>query len=317
MARRLLTLLAETPVHAGGAGAEGALDLPVQREAATGLPVIWGQSLKGALRDEARGQNWEIAVFGDAPPSREGNGANGVAEVSPDDPGGELRKGGVAFGDAQLLAFPAATTRHTFAWTTSRLVLSRLGRKAGLLGTAVAADLAGLVASLPPEASTLGGPRWQDTTVIGPFVDEVTSDRSITAVGALLAALVCPNGSEFDYTRTKLTDDLLRLPDDVLSELTTLATDVVARVQLKPDAKTVAHGPFYAEHLPAETVLFAVLAGAEENLAHLAELFDGRPIQLGGAETVGKGVLWCRVHDAASLSDAIAAARSRSTSVGA
>ena len=41
-------------MHTGAADSLDVLDLPVQREAATGYPVIWGQSLKGALRQAAR-----------------------------------------------------------------------------------------------------------------------------------------------------------------------------------------------------------------------------------------------------------------------
>lgn len=309
MARRLLVLLAETPVHAGGSGAVGALDLPVQREAATGLPVIWGQSLKGALRDAARGQSWEVEVFGDPPPTPSPQ-VNTAGEVQPEDAGGELRKGGVSFGDAQLLAFPAATLRNTFAWTTSKLLLNRLGRKAVLLDKHL--ELGDLFNGMVGAA---GGPGWGDTTVIGPYVDTVTSNDGVTAIGALLAALACPTGTAFDYTRGKLVDDLLVLPDEVLSELTKLGTEVVARVQLHPDAKTVAHGPFYSEYLPAETVLVAVLTGDENHLDKVAKFVDNTAIQLGGDETIGKGVLWCRVHDAGSTADALNAARSRLTAV--
>jgi len=99
--------------------------------------------------------------------------------------------------------------------------------------------------------------------------------------------------------------DLLLVEDSTMTGLARMGTDVVARVQLEEESKTVAHGPFYSEHLPAETVLAALLAGAGEHLDRLAGLLDGRPIQLGGDETIGKGVLWCRVHSAASSAAAI------------
>jgi CRISPR/Cas system CMR subunit Cmr4 (Cas7 group RAMP superfamily) len=70
MQPRVLFLFAETPVHAGGSEAVGPVDLPIQREASTGLPVIWGQSLKGALRQAVRDATGdkpdEEAVFGSA-----------------------------------------------------------------------------------------------------------------------------------------------------------------------------------------------------------------------------------------------------------
>jgi CRISPR-associated protein Cmr4 len=304
MQRRLLTLLAETPVHAGGSAAEGAVDLPIQRESSTGLPVIWGQSLKGALRDAARGQSWEIDVFGDPPPSGQPSGDTAGADqpVAPHDRGGELRKGTVSIGDAQLLAFPAATLRNTFAWTTCPLLLHRLQRKASLLGATLGPALSALI----PAGNSIGPPGWNGTQVIGPYVDEVDVRAQAATAGSVLGELACPGRPEFDYTRRKMRADLLVLADDVLRELTTLGTDVVARIQLKETAKTVAHGPFYSEHLPTETVLVAVLASeTAAGLDHLGDLLDGKPIQLGGDETIGKGLLWCRVHDADSVQAAL------------
>lgn len=302
MGRRLLMLLAETPVHAGGASADGAVDLPIQREAATGLPVIWGQSLKGALRESAYGRDWEVDVFGSRPP-RPTSGDAPSAAVEPTDTGSDLTKGGVSFGDAQLVAFPAATLRNTFAWTTSALPLSRLRRKAHLLGV----DVGPVLHPITGRADSIGTSGWEDTQVIGPYVGQVTAHSGVAAIGALVGALACPPADDFDYTRTKFAQDLLVLPDDVLSELTRLGTDVVARVQLKPGEKTVEHGPFYSEHLPVETVLTAVLTGDEAHLKHL-DSFDGTAIQLGGDETIGKGVLWCRLHTPESLTKAVEAA---------
>lgn len=72
MPRALLFLYAESPVHAGADSSVGVVDLPIQREASTGLPVIWGQSLKGALREHvARVRSAQLPVeevFGTSPP---------------------------------------------------------------------------------------------------------------------------------------------------------------------------------------------------------------------------------------------------------
>lgn len=290
MDRRLLVLLAETPVHAGGSDSLGAVDLPIQREATTGLPVIWGQSLKGALRQSARdaGMSAEVAVFGAEPPA-------------PDTPGGDLTKGEVAIGDAQLLLFPAPSLRNSFAWVTSPLLLGRLRRRASLLGVTTTTTLA--ISTGDTAAGTAG---WAGQQVLGAFIQNVVEHGGVARLGAALSTLACPDGPEFDFTRGKLGTDVLVLSDDgTMAELTRSGTDVVARVQLDPVAKTVKHGPFYSEHLPAETVLTAVLAGPASQLAGLAELLDGKPLQLGGDETIGKGVLWCRVHTGDSLAAAL------------
>jgi len=309
MERRLLTLLAETPVHAGGPESLAAVDLPIQREAATGLPVIWGQSLKGALRQAWRdaGLDGEVAAFGSRPPRRaepteDGSAEDGAAEAAGGgEAGGALTKGAISVGDAQLLLFPAATFRQVFGWVSTPLLLSRLARKLRLLG----ADPGAAFAVRLTGGYGLGTPEWAGPQVIGPFFQNVHTDAQAGTIGTALAQLVCPDGLAFDFTRQKIAADLLLVEDSTMTGLARMGTDVVARVQLEEESKTVAHGPFYSEHLPAETVLAALLAGAGEHLDRLATLLDGQPIQLGGDATIGKGVLWCRVHSPASSAAAI------------
>ncbi len=305
MERRLLTLLAETPVHAGGPESLAAVDLPIQREAATGLPVIWGQSLKGALRQAWRdaGFDNEVAAFGSRPPKRSTPADGDAAQNSATDgdAGGSLIKGGISVGDAQLLLFPAATFRQVFGWVTTPLLLSRLGRKLRLLG----ADPGAAFTVTITGGFGLGAQSWEGAQVIGPFFQNIRSDAQAGAIGTALAQLVCPDGAAFGFTAQKMSADVLVVEDSTMTGLARMGTDVVARVQLAEESKTVAHGPFYSEHLPAETVLAALLAGSGEHLGRLDELLDGKPIQLGGDETIGKGVLWCRVHSAVSTAEAI------------
>lgn len=297
MGGRLLVLLAETPVHAGGSESIGAVDLPIQREAGTGLPVIWGQSLKGALREAARDARWglddERSVFGSRPPGYAGN--DDKADEGSGD--GTLVKGQVSIGDAQLLLFPAPTLREAFAWLSAPLVLNRLRRKLALLatGTTEVFDLR------PQDGTAAGTTDWQGLQVVGPVRCTVRADPRSTALGAALAGLVCPTAGAFDFTRDKLTTDVLTVDDTTLAAVAEMGTDIVARVQLNPDSKTVANGPFYSENLPAESVLVAYLDGPEEKLALLDGLLNGKPLRLGGDETLGKGILWCRLHDAVSL----------------
>ena len=144
MTELLLYLYAESPVHAGAADSLGALDLPIQREATTAYPVIWGQSLKGALRQAATDAGWDrdllTLVFGSPPPGADSGGAQnrgaGADDAAPEggQAGGSRRQpaltaGGLAVGDAQLVAMPVPTLQQTFAWATSGLALARLARK--------------------------------------------------------------------------------------------------------------------------------------------------------------------------------------------
>jgi CRISPR-associated protein Cmr4 len=304
MGSRLLVLLAESPVHAGGSESVGAVDLPIQREAGTGLPVIWGQSLKGALREAARDADWlvedERDVFGSRPPGY--TGADGEPDEGTGD--GTLRKGRVAIGDAQLLLFPVPTLRQAFAWTTAPLALHRLRRKLTLLQV----NGLGALDLRPPDNAAAGADAWQGQHALGPIRCTVQADSGAAVLGAALAGLVCPTTETdaFGFTDRKLRTDVLTVEDTTFKALAEMGTDIVARVQLEPEAKSVKNGPFYSEHLPAETVLAAYLDGPDPELAKLSALLDGKPLRLGGDETLGKGILWCRVHDVGSATAALA-----------
>jgi CRISPR-associated protein Cmr4 len=290
MTEYLLYLYAESPVHAGAANSLDVLDLPIQREAVTGYPVIWGQSLKGALRQAAVDADWgsEImeSVFGS--PTESGGGA----EAS--------RPGNVNIGDAQLVAMPVPTLRRTFAWVTSEIALGRLGRKYRTLGypdldvPAVAGDRAVAL------DAAWAGKRGE---VLGPCVVPVDHDADGPLAGwaQRIADDVLPGGAMFTPFTAKLRQDLLLVGTDLIGTLLRECTEQTVRVQLKAVCKTVEEGPFYSEYLPAETILAASLTqrrvrrDPEEvkvEEMYLEGLLRNTLIQVGGDETLGKGLMW-------------------------
>jgi CRISPR-associated protein Cmr4 len=288
----LLFLYAESPVHAGASDSLDVIDLPVQRESATTYPVIWGQSLKGALRqaaEDAIGRSlWTKPLveqlFGRAVDSSgDGDGTSA---------------GLLAVGDAQLVAMPVPTLRQTFAWVTSELALGRLARKYRAIG----GDLPGL----PTVASDQGRAAHADWTglgdqVLGPCVlpmAEVSDD--LTAWAQRLADDAIGREPMLAYFHDKLARDLLLVGADAMPLLLRECTELSARVQLD-DGKTVRHGPFYSEYLPAETLLATSLTlreGHQSGLAALRGLFADGPLQVGGDETLGKGLVWTRLLEA-------------------
>jgi CRISPR-associated protein Cmr4 len=295
----LLYLYAESPVHAGASDSLGALDLPVQREATTTYPVIWGQSLKGALRQAAldRQEPRELVtqVFGSEVP-RAG------------EPGTATAAGLLSVGDAQLVAMPVPTLQRTFAWVTSHLALSRLHRKYRYLGhhpdlpdLPNPADDRGAAASAVWTDRPAGAPRAE---VLGPCLVELgdTPDPLLTRWAALLAEEVFAD-TAFGQLAPKLEGDLLAVGSDVMPMLLKECTEFVARVQLT-DGKTVQHGPFYSEYLPTETIMASVLslrpsadqkaADQEAHEALLHRLLDNTLVRIGGDETLGKGMVWTR-----------------------
>lgn len=295
----LLYLYAESPVHAGAADSLGVLDLPIQREASTGYPVIWGQSLKGALRQAAEEHElWEpervIEVFGSS-----------VGE--PGDGGSDDRRttaGNLRVGDAQLVAMPVPTLRRTFAWVTSEIALSRLARKYRTLRAAPAA-----IPALPTVRTAGRGvsatSEWvHKGEVLGPCVVPIDADSEGRLGGwaARIAHDAIDGTDEFAPFATKLRSDLLLVDSEIMPVLLRDCTEQSVRVQLNEE-KTVENGPFYSEYLPAETILVASLSLREygredkisDDLAALQFLFDGGLLQIGGDETLGKGLVWPRL----------------------
>jgi CRISPR-associated protein Cmr4 len=298
----LLYLYAESPVHAGAADSLGVLDLPVQREASTGYPVIWGQSLKGALRRAAEQHDaWDVdhvtAVFGSA-----------VREPDEDrGDGHETIPGNLRVGDAQLIAMPVPTLRRTFAWVTSEIALGRLARKY----RALRAD----PAVVPQPPTVLAGRGLSSNVdwvnrrgeVLGPCVvpfDAETDDR-LAHWARRLAHDAIGADEVFAPFTAKLRSDLLLVDSEVMPVLLRECTEQAVRVQLDEN-KTVAQGPFYSEYLPAETILVASLSlrehgrddAALDDWQRLRTLFDGDALlQVGGDETLGKGLVWARFLD--------------------
>lgn len=317
MTELLLYLYAESPVHAGAADSLGVLDLPVQREASTGYPVIWGQSLKGALRQAATDAGWPydemtVPVFGAEvsprdPSSREAKAGN----VAPAEAGErELSAGLLAVGDAQLVAMPVPTLQRTFAWVTSQLAMQRLARKYGRLGVTGLPQAPSVAAEdgLAAAAHWTGAANRPRDEVLGPCVVSlgVGPDDGVLRWATRLAgdALGAHDGtSPMAGLAGKLRDDLLLVGSDVMPMLLTECTEFVARVQLTA-GKTVQHGPFHSEYLPAETILAASLrlrppAGdgpdTDSMIEYLMELLHNRLIQIGGDESLGKGLCWARL----------------------
>ncbi|MBB0228326.1 type III-B CRISPR module RAMP protein Cmr4 [Streptomyces calidiresistens] len=304
----VLYLYAESPVHAGAADSSGVVDLAIQREAGTGYPVVWGQSLKGALRQAARDAGWDedciIGVFGSEPPGSGGEENEGAR--------GALKAGALSVGDAQLVALPVPTLRRTFAWVTSDLALARLARKRQSLIGAEGIRPSPPVPAPADDGGLAGQTEWCGTKgpaeVLGPlwvgFGDTV--DENVRGWAELVAGEGIGTADGLGSFAKKFTTDLLVVGQDVMPELSRSCTEVTARVQLSEE-KTVQHGPFYSEYLPAETVLAASLSmrrdGKSEDgkgwaafyVEMLVDLLHNRLHQLGGDETLGKGLVWCRL----------------------
>jgi len=277
----LLFIHALTGLHPGSGSALGVVDLPVQRERHTQWPVIPGSSLKGVMRDACR----HASV----------NGDELLAAFGPETGADREFAGALSFTDARLLAFPVRSLRGVFAWTTCPAALSRFARDLSLLtgvGETPSTPTVGRGAVHCPAGSDLIVK--DDRLLLEEF--EFRRKESDDGVAAWLAKRAVDDG-----TAARLARNLAILSDDDFTHFARHATEVIARVGLDYETKTVKKGAlFYEEFLPPETLLYAVVTATRSRSADVSrdaggmlELLRGfapRTLQIGADQTIGKGI---------------------------
>jgi CRISPR-associated protein Cmr4 len=293
----LLGLFAETSLHPGTGQTFGLIDLPIQREAHTGWPCVYGSAMKGALRARAEDLDpkaaWIVDVFG------------------PDATGGKASEhaGALSVTDARLLLLPVRSLTSFYKWVTCPAILRRYEQ-----------DHRRLLGRSPFDPAKLPAP--DDGAA---FVHQAGGDLFLEefrfkaqprqdALKPVIDALAPLIGGE--ARRGDLERRLAVVSDDMFTHLSRFATAVAAHIKIENERKTVKDGAlWYEETLPPDTVLYTGLLAmdsrrapkkeegaqateppdARQVLGHVAGLFPaGREyLQIGGNETVGMG--WCRV----------------------
>jgi CRISPR-associated protein Cmr4 len=322
-ANALLFIHAQTSLHPGTGTALGTVDLPIQRERHTGWPTIAGSSLKGILRDACREQAKanHAAEIGD-----DGKERRSQRRVANEDdqqlvavfgPGkvdeSSAHAGALSVTDARILAFPVRSLNGVFVWVTCPTVLDRLHRDL-LLGDVTHNHAPPATPSPPsPDEAIVLAENADPVSVDSPHGRRlVLEEFDYASKPALptewswakwLADRVCVSTDPF--TRNALLSRLVVLHDDNFTHCVQHATEVVARIGLNYETKTVKSGAlFYQEFLPAETLLYAVVLAcesrkkdqqmkAEQVLSYIATRLPSL-LQVGGDETIGKGL--CRVR---------------------
>ena len=298
MITRLALIHAMSPLHAGTGQSVGAIDLPIARERPTGIPLIPGSSIKGALRARSGDSPWTRDVFG------------------PDTANASDHSGSVQFSDAHLLLLPVRSVRGTFAWVTSPFLIQRFARGA----REAKMDLARLPQSPSSMESccvlkeTITMPASQGRKVVFEDLDfNVDPDPGKTALlqafTVAIGDILFPKGSPDDQEwRQSLLERICLIHDDIMSILLETATEVTAHIRLNNETKTVDKGAlWYQESLPAESVLAGIVVAADvkavnnrsdrkatELIQHVTSLTKGL-VQLGGKATAGQGSCFVRI----------------------
>ena len=302
----MLFLYCETPVHAGTGTSLSLVDLPIQRERITGLPIVQATSLKGVLRAETlsilkqrqdpKADDKVKVLFGPEP--KPGQASDYAGCVSPH--------------DARLLLFPIRSLVGVFAWATCPLVLERFKREMIAANFSVNWSVPALPTNsqqaLVAESSEIVA---DGKVVLEEFAFEAQEDNRAKQIADWLTTNAFPESEEYAPFCEWLPKRFVILPDNAFRDFTQLATEVIMRIRLDQEKKTVAPGALWSEeHLPSETLLYAPIfvskplapnanqLGLADSNAVLQELsglqFDR--LQIGGDETVGRGIVKVRLN---------------------
>lgn len=297
----LLFLHAQTSLHAGSGTALGTIDLPVQRERHTEWPLVPGSSLKGILRDACR-TSVARATGGRR---RDADADAGLTAVfGPPTAEADKHAGALSVTDARILAFPVRSLRGVFAWVTCPAILERLDRDLRIAGYPSLGEVP------RPAENRIACAADAPLLVDGKFaiLEEFEFERTDAPRLAPVVDWIARHAIREDdaATRARLGKQLVVLHDDDFTHFARHATEVVARIALDYEAKTVKKGAlFYQEFVPPEALFYAiVLATASQRRDH--ELAAGavlgyvrerlpRVLQIGGDETTGKGLCVTRL----------------------
>lgn len=324
--KRILFLIAETPVHAGSGSEVGIVELPIQRERYTEFPKIEGSGLKGCIREAFETSNPEIEINGkkirakDKIQYKEESKDKETDYVSlvfgPE--GEETHAGAISITDARILLFPVKSLKGVFAWITCPMVLERFKRDLEMAGFNVNEikdiDFSNLENTVPKQSSLFVSGK----IVLEEFTFEVRENSSTTKLAEFLAENIFPNEDSYRYWDEKLKKDLVILSDDDFTQFVKTSTEVVTRIRIDDVTGTVKSGALWTEeYLPQDTVMYSIVmftqprvenddqkgifkAEKPEKEAELvAEFFErGLPevIQIGGNQTIGKGFMRVKIY---------------------
>ncbi|MFQ5741113.1 MAG: type III-B CRISPR module RAMP protein Cmr4 [Acidobacteriota bacterium] len=266
MLRRILSILTRTPLHVGAGSSVGAIDLPVQRERHTQIPIIPGSGLKGVLRD----------LWNEQPEDQ--TRLFGPESDAPEHAAGEL-----LVGEARALCFPVRSARGSFAWIACPLVLHRYASECG---------------------HTWDLPEPTEDTCLAP--DAVCINGSVVLEEYAFKAGHLPEETpsflkDFipgDPVLESLPRRMVLVSDGIYSHFCANACEVQQRIQIDDQTGVVKQGAlFNQENVPSET-LFYGMVGARKDPASLNKLDqklreNGNILQIGGDGTVGLG--YCSV----------------------
>jgi CRISPR-associated protein Cmr4 len=320
---KLFFIIAETPLHPGSGGeVTGLVDLPIQRERHTNFPKIEASGLKGCIREAFRDLNPEITINGqkikpkDEIFYKEGDKDRKTDYLSlvfgPEDTE-EAHAGALAFTDARILLFPVKSLKGVFAWITCPIVLERFKEDlvlAKIRDDSLNVDFSALIYTIPEQTNI----SIESKVVLEEFTFELKENKETSKIAKYLAYKIFPNDT-YKFWREKLEKDLVILSDDDFEQFVTSSTEVITRTRIDDVTGTVdtkRGGLWTEEYLPQDTILYSIAMASPirvekdeakgifkadnpdkeaEKVLQFFELGIPEVIQIGGNQTIGKGIV--------------------------
>ncbi|MGI6387351.1 MAG: type III-B CRISPR module RAMP protein Cmr4 [Desulfomonilia bacterium] len=282
----LLKLYAVSPLHAGSGSSTGAVDLPIQRERHTNWPHIQASGVKGALRAHFREMvdekyppdsinKTEQLIFGTEDYQIEENGVK-KKESCP---------GAIAVSDAKLIAFPMRSNIAPFVWVTSPAVLTRIDLDLVMMGREGIKDL-----------SMFNIDNDQAICLAGDITGNVLLEDAVVRV---------VNSAPIDFFKMNFSelDRLVLISDTMYDYCVSTCTEVQTQIKIDETTGTAEPGALrYEELLPADAVLYSVIAFSKAGLANELQVDAVQKtfkntikdfLQIGGDATLGRGI--CKI----------------------
>jgi len=292
MIKKVMYLYSLTSLHPGVGSTPEIVDLPVQREKHTGFPVIFGSSLKGAIRDNFE-KNIANALFG----NEDMTGNNAYASA-------------VSLSDARVLLFPVKSLKGTFVYVTCPFILRRYERDLKIMGiNSFSGQFQNDKVYISDEADDI---LINDKLVLEEYSynDLVNNNDIVKNLGSILSTSIFPAGMDksFEYWNNKMKNHIVIVPDDDFKYFVQHSTEIVTRIKVNGDTGVVEEGALWTEeNLPSDALFYSIViidktrGGKEweenEVLAKVSKVLDGKSIHIGGNTTIGRGFVLMSIPD--------------------
>lgn len=276
-----------TETHVGGAGAIGATDLPIAREATTGLPFLPDTALKGVAREAAERK----------PALKDVNRLFGTAPESGGDAGAGV--GAISFTQGSLLLYPLRALHTPFVYATCPLLIDRLVRMCDAMRSGLDTKAWSSLLKDAPLLRAAGGSKAMMMLEGSPFPADVVAPND-PAAKALAAWITGAFTGARGPTGDRVKSSLVVLPDADFVRVVRNAPPVRARVSLDDETKTTTGkggNLWYEEMLPSDCLFWSLSTlgrtSREGDRERVNDLFARvNACQIGAGESTGHGRIW-------------------------